>query len=117
MRLLFSILLSLSTWLVATGSTWAEGLCWFNYKIDGNQLAVFDIYRDSKGRNWIGSTSGLYLFDGYQTIAATYGEAPFHAQVYRMAEDGDRIFVAANDGLFVLDPETIRIQPIPTGNP
>ena len=112
MRLLFSILLSLSTWLVATGSTWAEGLCWFNYKIDGNQLAVFDIYRDSKGRNWIGSTSGLYLFDGYQTIAATYGEAPFHAQVYRMAEDGDRIFVAANDGLFVLDPETIRIQPI-----
>ena len=110
MRLLLILILLVAAPVGALGASWADGLCWFNYSIDGNQLAVFSIFRDSKGRNWIGSTSGLYLYDGYQSFAATCGEWQFRAQVYAMTEYGDRVFVAANDGLFILDPERNSIS-------
>lgn len=110
MRLLLILILLVAAPVGALGASWADGLCWFNYRIDGNQLAVFSIFRDSKGRNWIGSTSGLYLYDGYQSFAATCGEWQFRAQVYAMTEYGDRVFVAANDGLFILDPERNSIS-------
>ncbi len=94
-----------------------EGLCWFNYSIDGTARAVFDIFRDNEGRNWIGSTSGLFEFNGYQSYPARWGDYNFKAQVYSMVqgEEGD-VYVGCNDGLFRLDPSSgvvVRMEECP----
>lgn len=89
----------------------AKGLCWFNFHAGDGANAVFSIFRDSSGRNWVGSTSGLYLFDGYQSYAAKYDSWTFRAQIYAMVEHDGFIFLGTNDGLFTLDPDknTVRV--------
>ncbi len=90
----------------AAGMSPGKGLCWFNYDIGSKPNAVFDIFRDSSGRNWIGTTSGLYEFNGYQAYAARCEGWTFQAQVYAMTEAPDgRIYAGCNDGLFMLDPD------------
>lgn len=86
------------------------GLSWFNYKINDAPTAVFDIYRDSHGRTWLGTTSGISLFDGFQTYPVKEGDWVFRAQVYSMVEYSGSIFVGSNDGLYILDPETSIIE-------
>lgn len=87
-----------------------KGLCWFNYQTGEGANAVFSIFRDSRGRNWVGSTSGVYLFDGYHSYAAKYDSWTFRAQIYAMVEHKGSIFLGTNDGLFTLDPDKISVR-------
>lgn len=98
------------TTVAAAGNEMWQGLCWFNYAVGGNPNTVFSIFRDSSGRNWIGTTSGLFLFNGYQAYQTHISDWLFQAQVYAMAESDGVIYVGCNDGLFVLDPETNTVE-------
>ncbi|MDE6853583.1 MAG: helix-turn-helix domain-containing protein [Muribaculaceae bacterium] len=89
-----------------------DGLRWFNYTVSSEESTVFDIFRDSSGRTWLGSNSGIYRFDGYQAYPATdrqYGHI-FRAQVYDMVEIDGLIYAGTNDGLFCLDPSSATIS-------
>ena len=48
-----------------------DGLRWFNYTVGTEESTVFVIFRDSSGRTWFGSNSGIYRFDGYRAYPAT----------------------------------------------
>ena len=89
-----------------------DGLRWFNYTVGTEESTVFDIFRDSSGRTWFGSNSGIYRFDGYRAYPATdrkYGHI-FRAQVYDMVEIDGVIYAGTNDGLFCLDPATATVS-------
>lgn len=86
---------------------------WFNYGVDDSGRTVFDIFRDSRGRTWIGSDNGVYLFTGYDTYPCLFDSGyPLHAQIYAMVEAGDRIYAGTNDGLYAIDPATLRIESV-----
>lgn len=95
----------------AIGAAPEAPVFWFNYGVDNTRRAVFDIFRDSAGRTWIGSNNGLYLFTGYDTYPCTFADGyPLHAQVYAMVETAGRIYAGTNDGLYAVDPATLRIE-------
>ena len=86
---------------------------WFNYGVDDSGRTVFDIFRDSRGRTWIGSDNGVYLFTGYDTYPCLFDSGyPLHAQIYAMVEAGNRIYAGTNDGLYAIDPATLRIESV-----
>lgn len=86
---------------------------WFNYGVDDSRKTVFEIFRDSGGRTWIGSNNGLYLFTGYDTYPCTFADGyELHAQIYAMVEAEGRIYVGTNDGLYAVDTATLHIESV-----
>lgn len=90
---------------------------WFNYDIDGRNRVVFSIMHDSGRRAWIGTNSGLYLFNGFGSYPATYGDSQFSAQVYAMAEVDGKIYVGSNNGLFILEPASLKVEEVSVVTP
>lgn len=116
MKKYFLILLAAVCGLLSAGAITAAPeapVYWFNYGVDNSRKTVFDIFRDSAGRTWIGSNNGLFLFTGYDTYPCTFADGyPLHAQVYAMVETGGRIYAGTNDGLYAVDPATLRIESV-----
>lgn len=86
-----------------------SAITWFNYGIEGGRAAVFKIFRDSAGRTWLGTNSGLYVFTGYDAYPCTFADGnPLRAQVYGLVECDGRLYAGTNDGLFVVDLATLE---------
>lgn len=63
---------------------------------------MFCIYPDSRGIVWIGTSRGLYLYDG-STSRRVGGKALSGSQIYAIVEYADRIYIGTNHGLKVYD--------------
>lgn len=63
---------------------------------------MFCIYPDSRGIVWIGTSRGLYLYDG-STSRRVGGKALSGSQIYAIVEYADRLYIGTNHGLKVYD--------------
>lgn len=80
----------------------SHALTWHNVDVDGRRSAVFCIYPDSRGIVWIGTSRGLYLYDG-STSRRVGGKALSGSQIYAIVEYEDRLYIGTNHGLKVYD--------------
>ena len=80
----------------------SHALTWHNVDVDGRRSAVFCIYPDSRGIVWIGTSRGLYLYDG-STSRRVGGKALSGSQIYAIVEYADRLYIGTNHGLKVYD--------------
>lgn len=80
----------------------SHALTWHNVDVDGRRSAVFCIYPDSRGIVWIGTSRGLYLYDG-STSRRVGGKAISGSQIYAIVEYADRLYIGTNHGLKVYD--------------
>lgn len=83
---------------------------WFNYRIGGTTAALFCVFQDNDQRWWMGTNGGFWLFNGYQSYPCMQDGKPFRAQVYAMAQVGDRLFAGSNNGFFELDPQRLSVR-------
>jgi signal transduction histidine kinase/ligand-binding sensor domain-containing protein/DNA-binding response OmpR family regulator len=74
---------------------------------DSSELAVHDIFYDSKKRMWLGTSAGLYRFD---IDKKTLHEYPASKDfIYKIAEDHDGdIWLATKQGLRHLDGSSLK---------
>lgn len=63
---------------------------------------MFCIYPDSRGIVWVGTSRGLYLYDG-STSRRVGGKALSGSQIYAIVEYADRLYIGTNHGLKVYD--------------
>lgn len=63
---------------------------------------MFCIYPDSRGIVWVGTSRGLYLYDG-PTSRRVGGKALSGSQIYAIVEYADRLYIGTNHGLKVYD--------------
>lgn len=80
----------------------SHALTWHNVDVDGRRSAVFCIYPDSCGIVWVGTSRGLYLYDG-STSRRVGGKALSGSQIYAIVEYADRLYIGTNHGLKVYD--------------
>ena len=80
----------------------SHALTCHNVDVDGRRSAVFCIYPDSRGIVWIGTSRGLYLYDG-STSRRVGGKALSGSQIYAIVEYADRLYIGTNHGLKVYD--------------
>ncbi len=80
----------------------SHALTWHNVDVDGRRSAVFCIYPDSRGIVWVGTSRGLYLYDG-STSRRVGGKALSGSQIYAIVEYADRLYIGTNHGLKVYD--------------
>ena len=80
----------------------SNALTWHNVDVDGRRSAVFCIYPDSRGIVWVGTSRGLYLYDG-STSRRVGGKALSGSQIYAIVEYADRLYIGTNHGLKVYD--------------
>lgn len=77
-------------------------LTWKNVSVDGKKLAVFNIFRDSRGIMWLGTNNGLFFYDGVTTHAVSNRDMT-GIQVYALAEADDKLYIGSNNGLIIYD--------------
>ncbi|WP_164071533.1 ligand-binding sensor domain-containing protein [Leyella lascolaii] len=80
----------------------SHALTCHNVDVDGRRSAVFCIYPDSRGIVCIGTSRGLYLYDG-STSRRVGGKALSGSQIYAIVEYADRLYIGTNHGLKVYD--------------
>lgn len=114
--ILIVLLMSLAT---CTGLAASVPWQWFGYSVHGRNRVVFSIAHDSRERAWIGTNTGLFLFDGYAFHPVTYADgSEFSAQVYATVETADgNLYVGANNGLFRLDADDLTVAALPGETP
>lgn len=78
---------------------------WKNVSVDGKKLAVFSIYRDSRGIMWLGTNNGLYFYDGVTTHPVGNRDMS-GTQIYALVESNDKLYAGSNNGLLVYDYNT-----------
>ncbi|MHA7815308.1 MAG: triple tyrosine motif-containing protein [Pseudohaliea sp.] len=83
------------------------------------EKAVRSVHADSEGRLWVGSQTGLEIFEGRRRWQPNRGskvtsEAPWNADIVAIASDKSKnVFVlTANSGLFGFDVNDENLQPI-----
>lgn len=108
--------------LVGTLSTAAQPqlpeseLSWKNVTVDGKKIAVFCIFKDSRGIVWLGTNNGLYFYDG--VMAHPVGKAELYGtQVYSLAEKDNRLYIGCNNGLLSYDYSTGLVSECVTNSP
>ena len=72
---------------------------------------ITELYKDSRGFLWIGSSAGLFRYDGYATrrVAEMVGRQTgvLSEQILRIQEDADgRLWVQSESSHAIYDPET-----------
>ena len=73
------------------------GLEWRNVDVDGHRAAVFSMHTDSHGLMWLGTSQGLFLYDGWEAHAVG-GKALHGVQVYAIVEHEGRLLLGTNHG-------------------
>lgn len=80
-------------------------LSWKNVTVDGKKIAVFCMFRDSRGIMWLGTNSGLFFYDGVTTHPVGENEL-FGTQIYAIVEKDNKLYIGSNNGLRVFDYNT-----------
>ena len=115
MRLLLFILsLTLYFATEALGATGVhpyqnQSLEWRNVDVDGHRAAAFCIYTDSRGLIWVGTSQGLFLYDGAETHRVG-GSDLTDVQVYSIVEHEGCLYLGTNHGLIVYQCKAGRID-------
>ena len=94
---------------IGTSSYHESNLEWRNVDVDGHRAAVFCIYTDCRGLIWVGTSQGLFLYDGAETQRVG-GSDLMGVQVYSIVEHEDCLFLGTNHGLMVYQCKTGRID-------
>lgn len=102
---LLLFLCTLASYAIGDGSE----LVWKNVNFRGRNKVVYSIFTDSRGIVWIGTNSGLFLYDGFNTASAD-NTGEFNSQVYSVVEYGGRLYLGTNNGLFCREPESGEIR-------
>ena len=76
------------------------GIEWTNIDIDGQRAAVFSILLDSRKLIWVGTSKGLYLYDGVE-MHCVKKELLAESQIYSIVEHGNKLYLGTNHGLRV----------------
>ena len=83
--------------------------------LQGIQGQVVSLAEDSRGRLWIDNPPQLNLFDHGKVIPIDLGHARVTRPVLLCAGDDGRIYIASwNEGVFVVDPDSLAIAPVAT---
>ena len=114
------LLIVLSFFLTANLS-WANShitnkstqLEWKNIDVDGQRAAVFCIYSDSRGIMWLGTSKGLFLFDGANTHSI-HQQQLSDFQVYTIVEHANSLILGTNRGLIICHTNDFKIEAIPS---
>ena len=86
-----------------------QSLEWRNVDVDGHRAAAFCIYTDSRGLIWVGTSQGLYLYDGAETHRVG-GYDLMGVQVYSIVEHEDYLYLGTNHGLMVYQCKAGKID-------
>lgn len=103
--LLFAAISSFAMQLKAVPHLPDPELAWKNVKVDGKKIAVFSVFRDSRGLMWLGTNSGLYFYDGV-TVHAVGQNDLFGMQIYSIIERDGHLYLGSNNGLLDYDCKT-----------
>ncbi|MDE6339220.1 MAG: hypothetical protein K2K97_05475, partial [Muribaculaceae bacterium] len=91
-------------------------LTWKNRLVDGHKLTVYCLCPDSRGLMWLGTSSGLYLFDGV-TSHCVSGRDFEGYQIFAIAEKDEALYLGTNNGLLKYEFKTGKISPLPGDTP
>lgn len=87
-------------------------LAWKNLTVPGRRLTVFRVFRDSGGLVWFGTNSGLYFYDGVNTLPVnTDNERGF--QIYDIVEYDGSLYLGSNNGLLRHTPWSGEVTTFP----
>lgn len=115
--------------LARDGQLWVGGENGWVDKLDATTGKVRHVVRgvrgqivwlaeDSRGRLWIASPGELHLFDHGALKPVDLSEAKLTRPVMLCAATDDRIYVASwGEGMFVIDPQSHAISPVPLQDP
>ena len=124
MKTILRIIITAVLVLACSGAAEAitKRVTWRNYTVDGRSVSVHSLLQSPEGPVWIGSNSGIYIFDGYRTIPVYYEDGTrFQYQVYSMIRDttpsgSPRIWLGTNNGVFVYDYTDGKVHSIENTN-
>ncbi len=116
MRKLFIILVILTTAIAAMAQTLSRR-AWRNVAMDAYVHTVYSMYQDHRGLVWIGTSQGLFRYDGYGTHYIDALDERAGSQFYSMIERNDTLYLGTNNGLLLLDMMTERYIPISNNSP
>ena len=70
---------------------------WRNVDVDGHRAAAFCLCADSRGLMWVGTSQGLFLYDG----SRAHPVGIEGVQVYAIVEHGNDLLLGTNHGLII----------------
>lgn len=85
---------------------------WRNVAIDAYVHTVYSMYQDLRGMVWIGTSQGLFRYDGYASRFVGEDVTLAGSQFYGMIERGDTLYCGTNNGMLMLDIATGRYLPL-----
>lgn len=91
-------------------------LSWKNLEAANHKATTFCIFQDSRGLVWIGTDSGLFLFDGASTRPAGATETG-GLQIYSIVEADGNLLLGSNNGLLHYDFDTGTLREVMKGAP
>lgn len=100
--LIISIAISLTGYGASIPQLPEPGLSWKNITVDNKKTAVFSIFKDSRDLIWLGTNSGLYLYDGISAHLIAASEL-IGTHIYSIVEKDNKLFLGSNNGLIIYD--------------
>lgn len=97
---------------VAVRSQTVSARVWRNVSLDSYVHTVYSLYQDSRGIVWVGTSQGLYRYDGYVTHQIMGREERAGSQFHCLVERGDRLYLGTNNGLLLYNMSTASYEPI-----
>ena len=73
---------------------------WRNVDVDGHRAAAFCLCADSRGLMWVGTSQGLFLYDGFRAHPVGI-DTLRGVQVYAIVEHGNDLLLGTNHGLII----------------
>ena len=82
---------------------------WRNIDVDGHRAAAFTLFADSRGLMWVGTSQGLFLYDGAETHRI--GDSVLTSiQVFAIVEHEGILYLGTNRGLMVYLPDAGKVD-------
>lgn len=85
----------------------------------GMRSQIVSMTEDARSRLWLAVPGGLKLYERGKLRSIDLGQGPLTRPVLLAAADDDKIYVASwGEGVFVIDPDTLKITSVPmAGDP